>query len=450
MVHVEALVDEGLGNSSYLLDLGDGRALAVDASIDLREVRAATQRRRLSVAFAADTHLHADFVTGARQLSVSGGARLLASAAGGREYDHTGLRDGDEVDLGGLTLTALVTPGHTSEHVAYLISDGGRPHGVFTGGSLLVGSAARTDLVSPELTEQLARAQYRSIQRLMTLPDDVAVWPTHGAGSFCSARSGAPRTSTIGAERRGNPFLSVADEDAFVERLLASLGTYPPYFGRLPELNRRGPRLLGRAPSLPVLTPDQVAQLVAESAVVVDVRPMAEYAAGHVLGAVSIPLRPAFATWLGWVLEPHQPVVVVRSPGQDAEEIAWQAAKIGYDRLVGELTGSPDDWAVAGLQVATTPVLTAGQVDGRRVLDVRQHAEFAAGHVPGAIGVELGDLPHRASSFAGASVVVMCAHGERALTGASLLERAGVSASVLAGGPEDWAAAHGATLAVSA
>ena len=248
-VNVIPLVDEGLGNSAYLLDLDDGRALAVDASRDLRALREASERRGLKVAYAADTHLHADFLTGAVQLARTDGAQVLASAAGQREFPHTGLADGDEVDLGGLTLRALATPGHTHEHIAYELLDGSRDRGVFTGGSLIVGSAARTDLVSPERTEELARAQYRSLQRLATLDDDVAVWPTHGAGSFCSAPPGAERTSTIGTERATNTLLRAASEDAFVTQLLDSLGTFPPYFLRLGEINRRGPALArGRGP----------------------------------------------------------------------------------------------------------------------------------------------------------------------------------------------------------
>lgn len=196
------LVDEGLGNNAYLLDLGDHRALAVDPSLDLRAVARAAAERGLQVAYAAETHLHADFLSGVRQLGGAPGATVLASAAGGREFPHRGLRDGDEVDLGGLTLRALVTPGHTPEHLSYLLRDGAAELGVFTGGSLIVGAAARTDLVGPERTEQLARAQYRSLRRLAALPDPVAVWPTHGAGSFCAAPPGARRTSTIGADRK--------------------------------------------------------------------------------------------------------------------------------------------------------------------------------------------------------------------------------------------------------
>lgn len=217
------------------------------------------------MAFAADTHLHADFLSGARQLSATDGTRVLASAAGHREFTHTGLHDGDEVDLGGLRLRALGTPGHTHEHLSFLPLDGDTPVGVFTGGSLLVGSAARTDLVSPEQTEALARAQYASLRRLADLPDEVAVWPTHGAGSFCSAPTGTERTSTIGREKGTNPLLHTADEDGFVAALLGSLGSYPPYFLRLGEINRRGPAVLGQPPALAPLDVDTVRALLAQA-----------------------------------------------------------------------------------------------------------------------------------------------------------------------------------------
>jgi glyoxylase-like metal-dependent hydrolase (beta-lactamase superfamily II) len=437
------LPDEGLGNTSYVVDLGDARALVVDPSVDLRSVRAAASRKGLQVAYAADTHLHADFLSGARQLGTTDGAIVLASAAGDRQYEHTALVDGQEVDLGGLGLTALLTPGHTAEHVCFLLSDGERPLGVFTGGSLLVGAAARTDLVDPDRTVELARAQYRSLQRLMALPDEVEVWPTHGAGSFCSAPPGADRTSTIGRERATNPLLQAGGEDEFVQHLLGSLGTFPAYFLRLPEINRRGPRLYDASPIPPALTVPQVDALSRSGAQVVDVRPVPDYAAGHLSGAVSIPLRGAFATWLGWAVSPDRPVVIVRGAGQDPAEIAWQGAKVGYDNFVGELTGRPEDWVAAGLPVSTIALLRPEEVAGRSVLDIRQDAEFMTGHLPGVAHVELGDLADRAADLRGRPVVVMCGHGERAMTGASLLERAGVTGvAVLAGGPEDWAAAH--------
>jgi glyoxylase-like metal-dependent hydrolase (beta-lactamase superfamily II) len=444
--HLIPLVDEGLGNSTYLADLGDGRALAVDASLDLRALREAAAKRGLTVAYAADTHLHADFLTGALQLAHDDGATVLASAAGHRTFDHTPLSDGDEVDLGGLTLRALATPGHTDEHLSYLLLDDRRELGVFTGGSLIVGSAARTDLLGPDRAEELARAQYRSLHRLAILPDATAVWPTHGAGSFCSAPPGAQRTTTIGAQKQTNPLLAARDEDTFARRLLAGLGSYPAYFDRLAQVNRRGPALLPVARGLAPLDAAAVRGLLAQGGQLVDVRPVEQFAAGHVPGAVSIPLREAFATWLGWLLPPEIPLVFVFGPGQDAMEVVRQAAKIGYDRLAGQLAGGMDAWRAGGGGVRALELVTPDRIGGRPVLDVRQQAEYAAGHIPGAFHAELGTL-RRQSRAAPKGAVVMCGHGERAITAASLLVRTGADdLAVLVGGPDDWARATGRVL----
>lgn len=440
------LVDEGLGNSAYLLDLGDGRGLAVDASLDLRALRATAARRGLSVAYAADTHLHADFLSGAARLAAEDGATVLASSAGHRTFPHRGLVDGDEVELGGLTLRVLATPGHTHEHLAFQVLDGSRALGVFTGGSLLVGSAARTDLVSPERTEELARAQYQSLQRLAELDDEVAVWPTHGAGSFCSAPPGTERTSTIGAERATNTLLRADNEDAFVSQLLASLGSFPPYFLRLGEINRRGPAPVS-GDTLRPLSADDVARLAAEGAQLVDVRPVPPFAQAHVPGSVSIPLRPVFATWLGWLVEADRPIVIVRTADQDPAEILWQARKVGYDQIVGELDGGLAAWTDAAMPTGSIPLVSADRLEDAAVLDVRQDGEFAAGHVPGAAHVELGDLATITAAVPSRPTVVMCGHGERAMSAASLLARAGHGeVAVLDGGPTDWAEATGRTL----
>lgn len=449
-VELVPLVDEGLGNSAYLVDLGDGRALVVDVSRDLRQVHDVARKRGLHVAFAADTHLHADFVSGARQLAASHGTRVLASAAGDREFTHTGLRDGDEVDLGGLRLRVLSTPGHTHEHLSFLLTDGDRPVGVFTGGSLLVGAAARTDLVAPERTEALARAQYASLHRLASLPGETAVWPTHGAGSFCSAPPGSERTSTIGRELATNPLLQAGDEDAFVAALLGSLGSFPPYFLRLGEVNRRGPALLDHDPVVPALDVASVRRLLADGALLVDVRSVAAFARAHVPGGLSIPLRPVFASWLGWLAPHDQPLIVVRDTDQDPNEIAWQAAKIGYDTIVGELDGGVEAWAAAGLPTSGIPLTGADQLGGAQVLDIRQASEFAAGHVPGAVHVELGDLAARVDGLPPGPVVVMCGHGERAMSAASVLEQAGrIDLAVVDGGPQDWTNSTGHPLETS-
>jgi hydroxyacylglutathione hydrolase len=444
--HLIPLVDEGLGNSAYLAELGDGRALAVDAARDLRALRQVASRRGLEVVFAADTHLHADFLSGAVQLAADEGATVLASAAGKREFAHTALADGDEVDLGGLSLRAIATPGHTDEHLSYLLLDGDKQLGVFTGGSLIVGSAARSDLLGAGRAEELARAQYRSLRRLATLPDVTPVWPTHGAGSFCSAPPGAARVTTIGTEKASNTLLAAPDEDAFVRQLLASLGSYPDYFTRLGDVNRRGPALLAGEHGLASLTPADIRALLASGGWVIDVRPIADFAAGHIPGAISNPLRDQFATWLGWLLPADVPLAFVLVDDQDPAEVYWQAAKIGYARLAGQLAGGMATWQADSGAVEEIELIGAGGINDRAVLDVRQDSEFVAGHVPGAGHIELGDLPGREHD-APQDVVVMCGHGERATTAASLLQAAGVSGvAVLAGGAEDWTAATGRPL----
>ncbi|MEI8412838.1 MULTISPECIES: MBL fold metallo-hydrolase [unclassified Kribbella] len=441
---ITPVIDDGLGNSAYLVELGGGRALAVDPSLDLRAFQLEAERRNLTVAFAADTHLHADFLSGALQLAEVYGARVLASAAGGRMFDHVGLSDGDEVDLGGLTLRALATPGHTGEHLAFELLDGPNTLGVFTGGSLIVGGAARTDLSGSDQTQSLSRAQYRSLRRLAELPDTTPVWPTHGAGSFCSAPGGAERTSTIGREKATNPLLTAADEDTFIKELLGGLGSFPPYFLGLPAENRRGRAVAGE-PVVPGLDASSVAKLSRLGAVVIDVRPVRDFAAGHLPGALSIPLRAAFASWLGWLLTPTTPYLIVRSPDQDLTEIVWQAIKIGYDAPVGELSGGMAAWDGPSTR---TPLLTASEIGTSRVLDVRQDNEFHSGHLPGALHVELGDLPDHVADLPAEPVVVMCGHGERAMTAASILRRAGhVGVAVLEGGVDDWTAATGRSLA---
>ena len=449
MPKILQLLDAGLGNQAYLVDLGDGRALALDPTIDLRSLDAAAAAHQLSVVFAAETHLHADFLSGATRLARRDGARVISSAEGGRRFEHRGLVDGEEVDLGGLTLRGWSTPGHTDEHMSYLLTDGAIPRAVFTGGSLIVGAAARTDLMGPENTEVLARAQFRSLRRLAELPDDTLVFPTHGSGSFCSAPPGADRTSTIGREKATNSLMRIDDEDSFVHALLSSLGTYPPYFSRLAADNREGPGEPGPA----VLTPLGAAEVFGlrhQGAEVVDVRPTADYAAGHLKGSLAIPLRGVFATWLGWLLpDPDAPIVIVRNPDQDPEEIIWQARKVGYSRIVGELAGGVAAWATAGEALQATPLADPARVDPATVVDVRQRSEYAAGHVPGARNVELGVVD--AATLPDGPVVTMCGHSERAATAASVLERAGRSdVTVMPAGPNEWAQATQVAVEVSA
>jgi glyoxylase-like metal-dependent hydrolase (beta-lactamase superfamily II)/rhodanese-related sulfurtransferase len=445
MPTIHPVVDEGLGNSAYVVELGDGRALVIDPARDPTPYLDLAGWRRLQIAYAAETHLHADFLTGSRELTAAAGTQVLAPHDSRLGFTHRGLEDGEEVDLGGLTLRALATPGHAPEHVSYLLLDGRRPLALFSGGALLAGTVARTDLAGPELTEPLARAAYRSLhQRLLSLPDELGVYPTHGSGSFCAAPAGDQRTTTIGAERRRNRLLAAPDEDAFVAQLLAGFGSYPPYFLRLRERNRVGPELLGRDwKVLPLLSTDQVQQHLAGDGIVIDARPITAFAAGHIPGTLSIALRPAFASWLGWLLDDTRPVVFVLDEDQDRGELVRQCRTIGYDHLVGELAGGMTAWRAASLPQVQLPMVEAKGMDDHDgvVLDVRQASEVADGHLPGVLTIELGALAgdRQPGELPEGPVTVMCSHGERAMTAASLLERAGhKQLRVAQGGPRDW------------
>ncbi len=439
-MNVIPLVDEGLGNSAYVVDLGDGGALVIDPERDPRPYLGELERRKLTPRFVVETHLHADFVSGGREL-VDAGAQLLAPAGSDLAYAHRPLGDGEVLDLGGLTLEVIATPGHTPEHLAYLLRDGSRPVALFSGGTLMAGGVARPDLLSAEQTEPLARAAYRSIhQRLLTLADDLAVYPTHGGGSFCSVAGGGQRTTTIGQERLSNPLLvDDPDEDTFVARLLVGLGSYPPYFLELRDVNRAGPTVHGPTPpAWPELDLDAFDAAVADGAEIVDVRQIGPFADGHVPGALSNPWRPPFATWLGWLVDRTRPVVFIVDDAIDRRDLVWAAMTVGFERLVGELAGGIDTWRQAGRQLATVPLVDAAGVDDRQVLDIRQTSEFAAGHVPGAAHVELGTLTQPTERIPDTSLLVHCGHGERAMSAASLLQRAGhKDVAVLAGGPDE-------------
>jgi hydroxyacylglutathione hydrolase len=448
VVQITPFVDEGLGNSSYVVDLGDGRALVVDPVRDVEPYVRFAHQHGLKLAYSLETHLHADFVSGSLELARLG-ATILAPRGAHAEFPHRPLDDAEEHHLGGLVLRVIGTPGHTPEHLSYLILDGLLPAALFSGGALIVGSAARTDLISPEQTEPLARALFRALRdRILPLPDELPVYPTHGAGSFCSAPGTGERTTTIGRERASNPLLSALDEDAFLQRLTAGLGSYPEYFLRLREVNRRGPAVYGPdLPSLAQLTPAALRAATDAGAELVDVRPITHFAAGHIPGALSIALRPAFASWLGWLVEADRALAFVADADQDRGDLVRQCLKIGYEHLAGELAGGTETWRAAGLPEQRTEL--SGDAPARQtpILDVRQVNEYLAGHVPAAIHVELGSIAGQAASLASANPVVMCGHGERAMTGASLLERDGSRPAVFLGGPDEMVRKRGGRLA---
>lgn len=434
---VTSFVNEGLGHSSHFVDLGDGTALVIDPARLPTAQRGHAAKVGLTIAITADTHAHADYVSGSPELAHDG-AIFLAPASADLAHSYKGVRDGDVLRIGKYRLEAIATPGHTPDHHAYLLLDSSGPAMLFSGGSLMVGTVGRTDLLGDDRREALARDLYAALHsRILPLPDDLAVYPTHGAGSFCSAPGGGALTTTIGRERAGNPLLAAGSEDEFVERLLGGLGSFPAYFRRLPGVNQRGVPHYDTVPTLEKLTVARVEDLIDRGGIVVDARRVTDFASGHIPGSLSIELRGVFATWLGWLTDAEQPVVFVLDDDQDEADLVRQALTIGHDNLAGRLAGGIDAWTDAGLSIETTELIEPDAID-RPLLDVRQAGEFAGGHIPGASHVELGALA--SAKVAAGPVATMCGRTERAMTAASVLQRAGhTQVAVLRGGLTAWA-----------
>jgi glyoxylase-like metal-dependent hydrolase (beta-lactamase superfamily II) len=334
-MQIHEFVDEGLGHSSYLIDLGNETAAVIDPPRFPSAHEQLAEQLGVRLAWTIDTHSHADYITGSPGLVARRDAVFVAPAASNLETPHRPVVDGDVVELAPLiTLTALATPGHTPDHHAYLLTERGRPVALFTGGSLMVGTVGRTDLCGPDLAVPLAHQMFRGLRRFDSLPYDLAVYPTHGAGSFCSAPGASQRTSTLGHERATNALFGIDDEDEFVERLVAGFGSFPTYFARLPEVNRLGPATYDAPPTLAALTPDDVERHLATGGVVVDARPAAEFAMAHVPGSLSNALRPVFASWLGWLVESDQRLVFVLDDVQDRADLVRQCLDVGHEHLV--------------------------------------------------------------------------------------------------------------------
>ncbi len=441
MSAVHPVPDDALGNSSYLVDLGAGLAAVIDPRRDAEVYLEAAERLGLRIVAALETHLHADFVSGSVELAEATGAEIIAAADAGLDLGHRGVRNGEEVGWGDVRLHTLATPGHTPEHVSYVLEGEAGPEGVFSGGALIAGGAARTDLTGADRTEPLARDQFRSLRTLARLPDTAALWPTHGAGSFCSAGPGGTPQSTIREQRRANPLLTVDDEDEFVRRLLAGFGSYPPYFLELRAVNRAGPVLRRRLPDPRPLPPTEVVERVDDGAWLIDARAIADWAAGHPRGAVSNQLRSAFASWLGWIVPLGAPIVLVIDEARVAEAVTL-ARRIGHDHVIGWLDGGVSAWEAAGLPVDAVEMVTGADA-GRRVeagamlVDVRQAAELEAVRIPDAVHLELGEIIAGKAPDAD-HVVTFCGHGERSATAASLLERRGIGVANLVGGLPAW------------
>jgi glyoxylase-like metal-dependent hydrolase (beta-lactamase superfamily II)/rhodanese-related sulfurtransferase len=443
-MNVMSFVHEGLGNSSYLIELGAGAAL-VDPDRSAGRYLQLASARGVTIEAIFETHLHADFVSGAREAAAATGAAIYLPAGSESRLQHRPLAPGERAQLDGVEVEAVGSPGHTPEHLAYVFRAAGQPDALFSGGSLIAGGAARTDLISPEMTDPLTRAQHRTLRKAFAaLRDDTLLFPTHGGGSFCSAGAGGERTSTLGNERAHNPLLEIDDEDEFARWFPSTFPAAPDYFFRMRAFNQAGPKLRREISEPPALSPSAF-RSAASDALIVDSRPVADYARAHIGESLSNALRPQYALWLGWIVPPQTPLLFVTKDGLPAE-LVDETLLVGYERFAGWLEGGIDAWRAAGLPLRETPLVAprearAALAAGAAAIDVREPGEWASGHIDAAIHVPLGALAERASRSLPRDrpLVTYCGMGERASMAASILERAGFAPLMnLAGGIGAW------------
>lgn len=445
MSEIEIITTASLGDTSYLLVSGDEAAL-VDPQRDSWGLMESCTSRGVGIRYVLETHIHNDYVSGALEVRAATGATVAGPARAPYAFDHLALAEDDEIVVGDVTVRAMETPGHTAEHTSYLVFDDTRmaPTAVFTGGSLLVGSAGRTDLSGDDRTEELARAQFRSLRRLSLLPDATRVLPTHGAGSSCAAGPvSGDRTTTVGVERRTNPSLTVQNEERFVSGRLSGLPPYPAYYRYMASINRSGPQVLGGRPALRALTPSRVEGLVGGGAQVIDGHDRGTFAAGHLPGSLCDELDDRFASLVGEVVPfGARLVLVLPEPEEEAaDEALMQLLRIGYENIAGYLAGGVDAWQAAGrplrsFRTADVAEL-AGHIAERRVLDVRP--ERPEGGIPGTLAVPLAELPRRLGELPrDREIWTVCESGRRATIAASLLDRVGIPVTaVVSGGVGD-------------
>ncbi|GFH67327.1 MULTISPECIES: MBL fold metallo-hydrolase [Streptomyces] len=431
MFFVDVIGLEGLGNRSYLAG-GDSEAVAVDPPRDIDQVLTAAARRGVRISHVVETHVHNDYLTGGLELARITGAAYLVPADANVSFARVPVSDGDTVDIdtgAGLTLTAVATPGHTPHHTAYVLREAGRPVAAFTGGSLLIGTVGRPDLVEPRLTEQLARAQHASAHRLAdALPDDTAVLPTHGFGSFCSSAQADGDTTTIGREKAANTALTT-DVDTFVAELLAGLEDVPAYYAHMGPANAAGPAPVDLTPPA-VADPQEIAARLAAGEWVVDLRNRIAFAEGHVAGSFNFEADGKLATYLAWLIPWGKPVTLLAESAAQLHAAQRELVRVGIDRPAAAATGGPAAWLAEGESPATFPRATfarlaAEDLDGIVVLDVRRDSERAEGWIEGSVHIPIHQVHSRLGEVPEGTVWVHCAGGMRAAIAASLLDAAG-------------------------
>lgn len=454
--------NEKLAHASYLVGCqATGEAVVIDPGRNIELYLRSAEEENLRIVGAAETHIHADYVSGARELAARTGATLYLSDEGDANwkyqfpaaYSHQLLHDGDSFGIGNIRFQVLHTPGHTPEHISLILTDGAaadQPIGIFTGDFVFVGSIGRPDLLERAAglagtAESGARQMFRSVQRFKQLPDYLQVWPAHGAGSACGKGLGSIPSTTVGYEKRFNPMLQIEDEEAFVQALLDGQPESPKYFAVMKRVNKEGPALLHGLPRPELLPADRLPQLVAAGATVIDTRNAGAFATGHWPGSINIP-QDYLATWAGWLLSYDQPYYLLIEPAKLDEALA-ALVYIGLDNAAGVFEPEALDVLAADghlLQSYDAEPPTELVEEIRRgdalLLDVRNASEWQEGHIPFARHVMLGELPERAAEFInGKPIVVQCRTGGRSAIGASILQAQGAQRVInMTGGFQQW------------
>ena len=426
-MRVDVIETPDLGDRSYVVS-DESCAIVIDPQRDVDRVEALLEQLGVPVTLVLETHMHNDYVTGGLVLAQRSGATYVTSARDDVAFERHGVNDGDELTAGSMTVQVLETPGHTYNHLSYVVRHGDEPPAVFSGGSLLYGSVGRTDLLGSDRTDDLTRKQFHSARRLAELlPDEAPLYPTHGFGSFCSSGGATGGSSgTIGEERKQNDALLEEDEQAFVDRLVAGLTGYPAYYVHMGPLNQQGPGAPDLSPPTPV-DPVELAARIGAGEWVVDLRDRSAYAGRHLAGTLSIEFGQQFSTYVGWLLPWGAPITLIGESPEEVADAQRQLVRIGIERPAGAATGDVESLA-EGIPVRSYPRADFEQVaaeEGAQILDVRRHDERKDGYIAGSAHIPIDELTDRLDDVPGGTVWVHCASGYRAGIAASMLDRAG-------------------------
>ena len=451
-----------LAHASYLIG-SDGEAAVVDPRRDVDTYIDEAKERGFRIRHVIETHLHADFVSGHRELAGRTGAKIYFGAKADAQFDYVPVNDGDEIRMGDVVLRFLETPGHTPESVSILVVDrsvSDVPKAVLTGDTLFIGDVGRPDLAGSDpvrgsdpgmSARELAGMLYDSLHdKLLALPDTVEVYPAHGAGSLCGRNISSETSSTIGQQRQFNYALRPMPKEEFVRMMTTDLPEAPAYFSRDVAINRGGASELAELPDPPALEARDVEVLQKKGAIVLDTRPAAQYGAGHVPGSLHIGLSGQFASWAGALVSPGTPMLIVAEDEEQVREARLRLARVGLDNVAGYLAGGILEWDRAGLRLATLEQINVAELDERlregavRVVDVRRPGEWQSGHIATALHLPLNDLAEKADDLSREEpLAVVCAGGFRSSIGTSLLERQGFHRITnVVGGMAAWRAAN--------